>query len=193
MLHKTQGVEFQAAERGHEVLEAEAVVALDVEEQRRVAGACASPSQCDGNPLQERTPVCYNARHILDALHPSLLTGRTAAMSNPAFAFDHLHIISQNPKASANWYVQMFGADIVADTVARGAPQIFLELGGKTLIIRGQWPGEAPTAARAIQPYADYSSHNTWGTDHFGFRYHGDLRAFCDELHAKGVRFPVAL
>jgi catechol 2,3-dioxygenase-like lactoylglutathione lyase family enzyme len=87
----------------------------------------------------------------------------------------------------------MFGADIVADTVARGAPQIFLERGGKTLIIRGQRPGEAPTAAREIQPYADYSSHNTWGTDHFGFLYHGDLRAFCDELRAQGVRFPVAL
>ena len=73
-------------------------------------------------------------------------------MSNPAFAFDHIHIISQHPKESADWYVQMFGADIVADTVARGAPQIFLDLGGKTLIIRGQRPGEAPTAARAIQP-----------------------------------------
>jgi hypothetical protein len=54
----------------------------------------------------------------------------------------------------------MFGADIVADTVARGAPQIFLELGGKTLIIRGQRPGEAPTTAREMQQYADYSSHN---------------------------------
>jgi hypothetical protein len=79
----------------------------------------------DGDPLQERTSTCDKARHILDALQPSLLRGRTAAMSNPAFAFDHIHIISQNPKASANWYVQMFGADIVADTVARGAPQIF--------------------------------------------------------------------
>jgi catechol 2,3-dioxygenase-like lactoylglutathione lyase family enzyme len=159
----------------------------------RVTGVRASPSQRDGDPLQERTAICYNARHILDALQPSLLRGRTAAMSNSAFAFDHLHIISQNPKESANWYVQMFGADIVADTVARGAPQIFLELGGKTLIIRGQRPGEAPTAARDIQPYADYSSHNTWGTDHFGFLYHGDLRAFYDELRAQGVRFPVPL
>ena len=32
-------------------------------------------------------------------------------MSNPAFAFDHIHIMSQSPKDSANWYVQMFGAD----------------------------------------------------------------------------------
>ena len=114
-------------------------------------------------------------------------------MSNPAFEFDHIHIISQSPHESANWYVQMFGAEIVADTVSRDAPQIFVTIGGKTLIIRGQRPGEAPTPAREIQPYADFSSHNAWGTDHFGFIYHGDLRAFCDELHAKGVCFPVAL
>lgn len=114
-------------------------------------------------------------------------------MSNPAFAFDHIHIMSQKPQESANWYVQMLGADIVADTVAYGAPQIFLELGGKTLIIRGQRAGEAPTPAQAIQPHGNFSSHNTWGTDHFGFIYHGDLRAFYDELSAKGVRFPVAL
>jgi catechol 2,3-dioxygenase-like lactoylglutathione lyase family enzyme len=31
------------------------------------------------------------------------------------------------------------------------------------------------------------------GTDHFGFLYHDDLRAFCDELRAQGVRFPVPL
>jgi hypothetical protein len=73
-------------------------------------------------------------------------------MSNPAFEFDHIHIISQSPHDAAHWYVQMFGAEIVADTVARGASQIFLELGGKTLIIRGQRPGEAPTAGREIQP-----------------------------------------
>jgi catechol 2,3-dioxygenase-like lactoylglutathione lyase family enzyme len=114
-------------------------------------------------------------------------------MSNPAFAFDHIHLMSQNPQAAAHWYVQMFGADIVAETVAYGAPQIFLALGGKTLIIRGQRAGEAPTPARPIQPYANFSSHNTWGTDPFGFIYHGDLRAFCDELRAKGVHFPVAL
>jgi catechol 2,3-dioxygenase-like lactoylglutathione lyase family enzyme len=114
-------------------------------------------------------------------------------MSNPAFAFDHIHIMSQSPQDAAHWYVQMFGAEIVADTVAYGAPQIFLELGGKTLIIRGQRAGEAPAPARPMQPYANFSSHNTWGTDHFGFLYHGDLRAFCDDLRAKGVRFPVPL
>jgi len=47
-------------------------------------------------------------------------------MSNPAFKFDHVHIISENPRASADWYVEMFAATIAADTVARGAPQIFV-------------------------------------------------------------------
>jgi catechol 2,3-dioxygenase-like lactoylglutathione lyase family enzyme len=114
-------------------------------------------------------------------------------MSNPAFKFDHVHIISENPKASAAWYVEMFGATIASDTIARGAPQIFVEVGGTTIIVRGHRPGETPTAARPIQPYADFSSHNAWGTDHFGFMYQGDLTALCDALRAKGVTFPVPL
>jgi catechol 2,3-dioxygenase-like lactoylglutathione lyase family enzyme len=114
-------------------------------------------------------------------------------MSNPAFKFDHVHIISEDPHASANWYVEMFGATVAADTMARGAPQIFVELGGTTILIRGRRPGEHPEPPRPIQPYADYSSHNGWGTDHFGFMYQGDLARFCEQLRAKGVTFPVAL
>ena len=114
-------------------------------------------------------------------------------MSNPAFKFDHVHIISNDPQASANWYVEMFGATIAADTVARGAPQIFVDLGGMTILIRGRRPGEAPVAARPMRQYADFSSHDAWGTDHFGFLYRGDLAAFCDELRAKGASFPVPL
>ena len=114
-------------------------------------------------------------------------------MSNPAFKFDHVHIISKDPQASAKWYVEMFGATIAANTMARGAPQIFVDLGGMTILIRGQRPGEDPADTRPIRPYADFSSHNAWGTDHFGFVYQGDLEAFCAELRAKGVGFPVEL
>jgi lactoylglutathione lyase len=114
-------------------------------------------------------------------------------MSNPAFKFDHVHIVSENPKASAAWYVEMLGATIAADTVARGAPQIFVELGGMTILIRGRRPGETPATARPIRPYADFSSHNAWGMDHFGFMYEGDLTVLCDELRSKGVTFPVEL
>jgi catechol 2,3-dioxygenase-like lactoylglutathione lyase family enzyme len=114
-------------------------------------------------------------------------------MSNPAFKFDHVHIISDDPHASAKWYVDAFGATIAADTVARGAPQIFVDLGGMTILIRGRRPGEAPVAPRPIQEYGDFSSHNELGTDHFGFMYEGDLAAFCDELAAKGVKLAVPL
>ena len=100
-------------------------------------------------------------------------------MSNPAFSFDHVHIISETPRASAEWYVEMFGATIARDTIARGAPQIFVELGGMTILIRGRRPGEDPAPSR--------------GTDHFGFMYQGDLTALCAELRAKGVSFPVEL
>jgi catechol 2,3-dioxygenase-like lactoylglutathione lyase family enzyme len=114
-------------------------------------------------------------------------------MSNPAFKFDHVHIISKNPEASANWYVEMFGATIAAHTIARGAPQIFVDLGGMTILIRGQRPDEDPSSARPIREYADFSSHNSWGTDHFGFLYQGDLERFCAELRDRGVTFPVDL
>ena len=114
-------------------------------------------------------------------------------MSNPAFKFDHVHIISEDPHASAQWYVDMFGATIAANTVARGAPQIFVELGGMTILIRGRRPGEEPAQPRPIQPYSDFSSHNAWGTDHFGFKYEGDLESFAAELRAKGVILPVEL
>ena len=45
----------------------------------------------------------------------------------------------------------MFGATIAADTISRGAPQIFVDLGGMTILIRGRRPGETPEAARAYE------------------------------------------
>jgi catechol 2,3-dioxygenase-like lactoylglutathione lyase family enzyme len=126
-------------------------------------------------------------------MSPADLADNGDTMSNPAFKFDHVHIISQDPEASAKLYVEMFGARIAANTMARGAPQIFVDLGGMTILIRGQRPGEAPVEARRIRQFADFSSHDARGINHFGFLYQGDLAAFCDELRAKGVTFPVEL
>lgn len=112
-------------------------------------------------------------------------------MSEP-IAFDHIHLISRDANAAADWYREMFGGEIVAEQPQlRGAPQIDVRVGGVTLVIRGHRPGEAPVATKPMQHFDGYSSHDEWGTDHFGFTYRGDLRAFCAELKKKGVRMAV--
>ena len=86
----------------------------------------------------------------------------------------------------------MFGGEISAEQPnLRGAPQIDVRVGGMKIVIRGQRPGEQPAATKPMQAFDGYSSHDEWGTDHFGFTYTGDLRAFCEKLKKKGVRMAV--
>ncbi len=101
-------------------------------------------------------------------------------MPNPNITFDHVHLISKNVPATAQWYVDKFGAAIVKSAEVRGAPQVYLEIGdGSMLIVRGERPGETT---------ADKSG-NAWGIDHFGVHVKGDFLAFCAGLKAKGVAF----
>ena len=112
-------------------------------------------------------------------------------MNNQKFIFDHVHLISANPIAAAQWYVQMFNASIAAQYEVRGAAQLNVQAGGMTLLIRAHRSGESPAARPAMKDFGDYSSHDEWGTDHFGFTYHGDLLSLCEELRGKGAEFPV--
>ncbi|MDE0190120.1 MAG: VOC family protein, partial [Gammaproteobacteria bacterium] len=112
-----------------------------------------------------------------------------------SLTFDHIHLISADPSAAAAWYENVLGVEIVADYTLRGAPQINVRLGGMTVIIRGRRPGEEPVSTRAMTDFGRaaerYSSHNEWGADHFGYTYHGDLKAFCEAIRAKGASFAV--
>ena len=106
--------------------------------------------------------------------------------------FDHIHLISRDPQAAAQWYQEMLGGKVAAvQEDLRGAPQIDVRVGGMTIVIRGQRPGEQPVDTKPMQQFEGFSSHDEWGTDHFGFSYRGDLMAFCDELKKKGVRMAV--
>ncbi len=96
-------------------------------------------------------------------------------MNDNNLTIHHIHLISADPHAAANWYVDILGAEIVREVVLRDAPQFNMRVGEMTLLIRGQRPGEAPTARTPMTHFDDYSSHNEWGTDHFGFAYDGDL------------------
>ena len=103
-------------------------------------------------------------------------------MPNPNITFDHVHLISKDVPATANWYVENLGGDIVKNVTVKGAPQIYVEIGGGSmLIVRGERPGEKTDAKAGLE----------WGVDHFGVRVKGDFEAFCNGLKAKGVAFSV--
>ncbi len=106
-------------------------------------------------------------------------------------SFDHIHLISPDPDAAAKWYVDVLGAEIAGKYELRGAAQINVRLGGVSLLVRGQRTGEDPTSTGPMQPFGDFSSHNEWGTDHFGYTFKGDLYAYCEKLKARGATLSV--
>jgi catechol 2,3-dioxygenase-like lactoylglutathione lyase family enzyme len=100
-------------------------------------------------------------------------------MANANVVFDHVHLISENPEATANWYSDKLGGEIVGSGEVRGAPSIQVSFKGATIIVRGQRPGEEVAEKPGLE----------WGTDHFGFQIDGDFDGFCSELKNKGVTF----
>ena len=104
-------------------------------------------------------------------------------MSDGNLSFDHVHVISRNPEASAKWFVEKLGGKVTASHEVRGAPQIYIDFGGSKVIVRGQRPGETAMDKGNLE----------WGTDHFGFQVKGslDFKAYCGDLKGKGVKFTV--
>lgn len=112
-------------------------------------------------------------------------------MAESAIAFDHIHLISAEPDATAQWYADMLGGRITDRAELRGAPQICVAFGGNYLLVRGRRPGEQPNPKTPLKSFGDFASHDQWGADHFGFRVQGDFYAFCEAIRAKGARFAV--
>lgn len=100
-------------------------------------------------------------------------------MADATLAFDHVHLVSQDPRATASWYVDKLGGAVTKDLEVRGAPQIYVSLGGFIIIVRGQRPAERATGKPNLQ----------WGVDHFGMRVSGDFNGFCEGLRSNGVTF----
>ena len=61
----------------------------------------------------------------------------------------------------------------------KGAPQVYVSIGGFIVIVRGQRPAEKANAKANLE----------WGIDHFGLRVKGDFDGFCAGLKQKGVTF----
>ena len=59
----------------------------------------------------------------------------------PRFTYDHIHLRSPNPEATAQWYEQMLGAEVIR-SMQQGKPRIDLKLGGASIFIAPVTPGD---------------------------------------------------
>lgn len=92
--------------------------------------------------------------------------------------FDHIHLRSPDPEATAVWFERMLGAEIIR-SMSQGKPRIDLKLGGQKIFIMAVTPGDGVAAA----PVAPYQ-----GLDHFGLSV-TDIDTVYEELKAKGAEF----
>ena len=97
-------------------------------------------------------------------------------MSN--FTWDHVHLRSPDPEATAQWFERMLGAEVLR-TMQQGQPRIDLKLGGANIFIAPVAAGDGVNPPPAT-PYQ--------GLDHFGLAVSG-IDAAAAELKAKGVEF----
>jgi catechol 2,3-dioxygenase-like lactoylglutathione lyase family enzyme len=104
----------------------------------------------------------------------SRITGRNAM---PVVTWDHIHLRSPDPEATAAWFERMLGGEIV-----RGPGRIDVKLGGANVFIAPVTAGDGVGAPPAT-PYQ--------GLDHFGLAV-TEIDAMAAELEAKGVAFTKA-
>jgi lactoylglutathione lyase len=97
------------------------------------------------------------------------------------YHFDHLHLVSRDPKATARYYQKMFDAKIIESIEPDGKPRIDLNMNGLVIFIFPVGPEENLPAG----PSGRYV-----GLDHFGFRV-DNLDETVAELKQRGVEFAV--
>ncbi len=96
----------------------------------------------------------------------------------PAMTWDHIHMRSPDPEATAQWFERMLGAQVFR-SMQQGKPRIDLELGGADIFIAEVVPGDGVNPA----PTTPYQ-----GLDHFGLSV-TDIDAVAAELKRKGAEF----
>lgn len=100
------------------------------------------------------------------------------ASDMPRYQWDHIHLRSPDPEATAAWFETMLGAEVIRSTL-QGKPRIDLKLGGANIFIAPVADGDGTNAAPSI-PYR--------GLDHFGLAVSG-IDAIAADLKKKGVEF----
>jgi catechol 2,3-dioxygenase-like lactoylglutathione lyase family enzyme len=97
----------------------------------------------------------------------------------PEFRWDHLHLRSPDPQATARFYVDVLGATPVDTVAVEGGVRVIVSLAGLNLFIEHVPPA---TPAPPQPPHL--------GLEHIGLGV-ADLDAVCAELKARGAEFVV--
>ncbi len=100
------------------------------------------------------------------------------------FKYDHVHLRSPDPEATAQFYENMFGAEVSrspypAGTRFAGQPRITMRLGGTSFFV-------APADPRTPNGEPPKAPH--FGLEHIGLAVE-NLDAAADELRRKGAHF----
>tara|TARA_B100001146_G_C16176673_1_gene432684 strand:+ start:395 stop:790 length:396 start_codon:yes stop_codon:yes gene_type:complete len=101
-----------------------------------------------------------------------------------SYFINHVHIRSENPRTSAEWYEKFFGAKILSEKeVMPGTVTVSLDAGGSTrLNISSQPDG----SSRKTTP----AELNVLGLEHFGFQT-DDIQSDIENFEASGI--PIVL
>jgi len=102
------------------------------------------------------------------------------------YRFDHIHLRSPDPEATARFFETVFGATVTrgvypTGTLYPGQPRISLVLGGQKILIAPTHPHD-PMAPAPAFPY--------YGLEHIGLTV-DDLEAAVADLRARGAEIAI--
>jgi catechol 2,3-dioxygenase-like lactoylglutathione lyase family enzyme len=97
----------------------------------------------------------------------------------PTYKFHHVHLLSRDPKATAQYYRKIFDAKIIESVQSDGKPRIDMDMHGLPIFILAVPPGDnIPSSPPG--PYL--------GLDHFGLLV-DNLDEAAAELKRRGAEF----
>ena len=93
------------------------------------------------------------------------------------YTYDHIHLRSRDPMATAQYFNKMFDAKILESVQTDGVSRIDIDVNGLMIFIA---PADETTPVGPVDPHL--------GLDHFGFRVE-NLAQAAAELKEKGAEF----
>jgi lactoylglutathione lyase len=96
------------------------------------------------------------------------------------YTWEHIHLRSPDPDATAQWYERMLGAEVIRTPQPNGATRIDLSLGGGQKVFIAPANPKLSTAPPPKAPY--------FGLEHIGLTV-TDIDGAVAELKGKGVEF----